>query len=277
LKFGGKVRLFEKDGAVASGADFTITHLISPLSRCIYINKPNINILDADINLHKEKDITVSLYNNSTLIQNQKARAFSGETSLRFHHQDNKVFGLGVEGYDPVFATTTAPRNITAFGLYGMNKDGVKVFCGPKFAYNLHDKMFAYQKFLVGLKNKNHTAHLEFNSNIKKTVENSVETVSRDNSMALRFDSNLNVAKVGGDLTYQCSKNAIDGRLYASYVVDKSTTLRAKVDTNKALSASVVHNFAGMNVGFITNFQFQSPEGGKKHLKPKFGFIAEIL
>jgi len=280
MKFGGKTRLFEKDGSISSAADFTINHNVSPNSSCMYINRPTSHILDGNFSLHRQNDLHVTLYTNMNLVQNEKKRSVNSKYSVRIHHQDNKIFGFGVEDYDPVFNMTAAPRNLTAFGLFGRNLDGMRVFCGPQVAYNLASRAFAYNKFLIGVKNKVHTGYLEVLSNRVVKTENSQEVVSRDNSVALRYDANLSNGKVGADVTYRCGPQTVDAKLFGSYVTDNGTTVRGRIASDRSVNMSIVHNFRGMmNLGFISRFQLNSPsaEGQMRNVRAKFGMIVEFM
>ncbi len=197
------------------------------------------------------------MYTNTSLTQNETTRTAPSKVTMRFHHQDNKIFGLGMEKYDP-FMCTKAPQNVVAYGLFGMPVDNFKVFCGPSLGFNVAAKAFQYQKFLMGLKHKNHTAFLEMVSNrVVKKVEGAEDTVSRDNSVALRFDSTLECgSKVGGDVTYKIGGAMPEGKLYGMYPIDKTTSLRAKVATDKSMSFSLLHNFRGINLGFISKVSY---------------------
>jgi hypothetical protein len=225
------------------------------------IHKPNKVTLDGNFKLWSKDDVMLSLYANSALEQNIKDRNLPSKLHLRVHHQDNKIFGLGVEGIDPLNIQTASPT-LSAWGLYGAKlPHDLKAFGGAYVGFVPQSKHLSFHRYLLGLKHALGTAHLEFSVDrilTETTSEGKVlQTVENQSNVSVKFDGKANNdLKVGGDVSYDFL-NSLQAKLYGEYSLDSSTFVKAKVDTENTLSVSLTHNYKGIGLlGFTSKVYF---------------------
>lgn len=235
-----------------------MTHNVSKNSSYKVIHKPERLTLDGNFNLFNKDNLSVSLFTNANLTQNDKSRELPAKLSLRFHHEDNKIFGFGVEDFDPIFGACPSPKIVTAFGLFGTPKiEGFRFFGGPNFGFGVASRSLQYQRYLVGVKGDKLTAYLELNVNRNVTTsvdkdQKTVETVTHPLELSVRFDSDpVKDVKVGGDLVYNLESHKVDAKIFGQYSIDNSTFVKAKVQTDNSFTLALVHNYRGLvNFGF---------------------------
>ncbi len=220
------------------------------------MHKPNNVTLDGNFGLYSQDQLRLSLYANVKLEQDEKKRELPSKLHLRAQHEDNKIFSVGVEGFDPVFGKCPAPQVVSAWGLYGLPlTNGYKAFGGAFLGLHLGSRSLQFQRFLLGVKHNNLTGHLEFAVN---RVVDKDGAASNERSAIVRFDSTAtNELKVGGDVSYNFNSKAVDAKLYGEYAIDSATFVKAKVQNDNSLTVGLTHNYKQLiNFGFISKVNF---------------------
>jgi hypothetical protein len=272
MKFSAKSKLDQCDGVSASG-DYSLTHTVNSENKYMIMHKPSNITLDGNFGLWRNKNVWVSLYVNSVLTQNSEKSSLNNKLHVRFHHEDDKIFSVGIEKYDPL--NNCSPDVISSWGIWGCEKNGWKPFVGANVAWSVSGKKLNYHKYLLGLKQKDWTtyvqAHLEGCS--KKTF--SVITDGKINKdLKVSGDWKLNHSKDNEGKV--CQK--IDATIAGEYRLDASTFVKAKVSTDRTMSVSLNRNFRQlMTLGFTTKFRL-SPgfETKKCSVGYKFGLLVEL-
>jgi hypothetical protein len=274
--------------------DYSINATFNPLSQYLFTHKSNSVTLDGFSKFWAKDKTYATLYTKTDLTQDEKTRSVASTALVRVHHEDKAIVSFGLENLDLINCKN--PDQVSASALVGTDlKNGYKAFGGLYTKYALGCKCFLTNKFLLGLKHKDVTAHLEFATE-KKMSECSKEDSDckgcpLDKNVTLRFDGTVSKdLKVGGDAKLNLGSNKVVAKLFGNYTVDKNTSVRVKVDNDKnALSLGVTHNYRGLvTFGFISNFTFAEAvaekkegekvivEAKKAHIKTKFGVVAEL-
>lgn len=249
-------------------------------------------MLDGNFKLYAKDQTYVSLYTNTKLEQNEKKRALPSKLHVRVHHQDNKIFSVGVENLD-IFKSTR-PDVFSTYGLIGTEvQKGAKVYGGVYSGFQASSKAFLFHKFLAAYKHKDLTSYLEVGVNRKVEKSTNEETkevtekISYTKSATWRIDANIQKGvTVGGDVAYNFDNAKVDTKLFGSVDLGDSTTFRWKVASDNSLYVGLLRNYRGLiNFGFCSRFNLVHPvkttlkEGEvapKSHFKTRFGIIAEI-
>ena len=251
-------------------------------------------MLDGNFKLYSQDQTYVSLYTNLKLEQSETKRELPSKVHVRFHHEDNKIFSVGVEKFD--FFSGKNPDVISASGLFGKEINPTyKAYGGLYSGFGVSAKAALFHKLLFALKSKDFSANVEFGINRavekKKNEETKEETesVKYVKNAIVRFDGNANKSlKIGGDLAVNLETSAVDVKVFGQYAVDKDTFVKVKVQNDNSVTVGLTHNYRGLiNFGFVSKFDFVEGVAAKEkdnvktpatnsHIKTKFGILAEL-
>lgn len=259
LKLSGKTKLnTTKDGRLASSADYSITHNLSPVSSYMVTHKPDSVTLDGNFKLYQQDKILLTLYANSKLEQNENKRELPTKMQLRFHHEDNKIISFGFEQLDPF--KSASPKVLSTWGLFGGNlPNKFRFYAGAHTGFHLHNKTLLFHKYLVALKHRDVNGSLEFGiAQVPHKTKNAegVEVDTFTNHRAIAFKVNglpVDKVKVGGDLHFNFDTKKLSTKVFGEYAVDALTNVKAKFENDHSLTLGINHNYKGLiNFGFVS-------------------------
>ena len=228
-----------------------LTHNVSPLTRYMLIHRSDQKFtFDGNFALWNNNILHLSLYSLNALNQNNGDRSLTNKFHLRVHHENNKIFSLGVENWDVLSSKT--PDVLSTWGIYGLDVNGWRPFVGANVAYRLSSNKFVYHNYLFGLKQKS------FSTYAKAEVKREEEKLD----LSLTFDSKVNSdIKVSADLKYSKAKDkelkkdiyTTNVTLVGEYRLDNATFLKGKISTDNSLILSITRNFRQLlNFCFVT-------------------------
>jgi hypothetical protein len=236
-----------------SNSDYSVTHRLSSFSSYKLTHKDNGQVtLDGNFKVYGKDNYWLSLYTYAKLDQNETKRALPTKLHLRFHHENNKIIGLGVEEWDVI--NRSSPDVLSAYGLLGGDiQNGWRGFGGVQAAYKISNSNIIYHKYLLGIKNKITQGQFEFSSN--RVTPKRGETKEED-----KWSNNINLIvdhkysdklKLSKDLKFNLDDSKVDVQIGGEYKIDNGTFLKAKVANDQSLSLSLTHNYRGLiNFGF---------------------------
>jgi hypothetical protein len=252
-----------KDGALTSGLDYTLTHNVSPNSSYNVIHRPELLTLDGSFHLGDYKNANVYLYTKGELTQNAKEKKLPSTIKFRVFQEGNRLLSFGVENVDLI--NNPKPDVLSVHGLYGFNvQNGWRAFVGPYIAFQLSTKKVYSHKYLLGVKHRNFSGWVEASSEEAKQKKETTTTETpaaptKDNKVAFRFDAVSNEkTKFGGDLVVDVNNlGSVDLKLYGEHKVDDATTLKAKFEQYSKLTVGLTRKFGNLvNFGFVSAVKF---------------------
>lgn len=215
-------------------------------------------LLDGNFGLYQQNDIFLSLYVNSKLDQSETKRDFTNKLHLRVHHQDDKIFSIGVEGWNPL--KSTAPNVISASALIGKQVEGWRPYVGVSTAFKISSSSLSFHRYLIGLKQRQYTAYLEFNvdSKVRDVKNEKTGIITKEDYWGKavnvvcdwRVNPDLKVAK---DLKWNVDTGALAYGCVAEYRLDADTFVKGKFSSDNSVTLSLTHNYRGLlNFGVVT-------------------------
>jgi len=292
IKLSAKTKI-NSDPVLSTSSDYSLTHKVSPMTTYILTHKAKEITLDGNWALHQKDKVFISLYTKLVLEQNEKKRAIPVKVHVRIHHDDNKIFSIGLEDYDVL--NNPNPNDISLYGIVGHDfKNGYKGWKGINVGFKLSTNQINYHKWAFGVKHQHYSVSLEtaFIRIVKadKSIESRRDDGERvsefEKVMDLRADGNLNKdLKIGGDVKFNIDSKKVETKAYATYKIDGTTSLKARLENYDTLTLGLTHTYRQLiTFGFISRLklsQHHAKEGEtthvhKTHVKSKFGLSLEF-
>jgi hypothetical protein len=223
--------------------------------------------MNGNFGVWRRDNVNVSVFADVSLTQNEKVRSLPSKVHVRVQHDDNKIVSVGFENTDVL--NSHKPDVLSAWGLFGGNlPNGFKGFAGAYTGFQLSSNSLLFHKYLLGLKHKDLTGHLEAGINrvnnkskVKDEttgVETEVDSTVMQKSVNLRVDGNLCRSwKLGADLAYNFDTTNLDAKVQGIYTLDSDTYLKVKAQSDNSLTLGLVHNYKGLiNFNFVSKVNF---------------------
>lgn len=267
--------------SLATASDYSLTNKFSSFSEYQFSHKSNGQMtLEGNFKVHNKDNLLLTVHSNHTLNQSQNNRELSGKLFIRAHHLDNKIFAFGLEDFDVL-----SGRNPDVFStslIFGrdLNKEYRGVI-GAYTAFRLSTKSLVFARYLLGIKNKTFSAHVELGKTRKTDKDATDEKL--ENHINVLVDGKINDnLKIASDIKCGSVCSAYAFRLAGNYKVSKDTSCKFKVQNDNSLGFSVTHNYRNLlTFTFASKLAFKAPQSKEDvrqfgYCKTKFGAAIEI-
>lgn len=239
--------------------------------------------VEVDAKAFAKDDVKVNLY--SKLVLDQGADRCNSDVTamLRVHHRDNALVSLGVENWKPCEGS---PNNLTAYGSYGLVRDGAKFSINSYLNFDVKSKFLPVAKVVTSYQKGNVRGYLQGNLNRKQVdtddKENPKVTSQTFDFTAKAIQDVCPKTKAGFSANYNLESKAFNVAFIGSKVIDR-VRLNGRVGTDRSLTLGITSAYDDVTIGFAAKANLQSVshkegevETFKHHATYKFGLSAEF-